>query len=305
MNRVARIVIALLALAGGWGGGDAGLRAATFTIATYNVENYTAASRLISAGYRKDYPKPEEAKRALRAVIHGLNADVLILQEMGPPAYFEELRRDLKNEGLDYPHALLVRGPDKDRHVALLSKRPALRLNAHADLSFKYLGTTEKVKRGLLEACWQVGRHEVTIYGLHLKSRFTDRPDDPESGFRRGGEATAIRDFILERHTRPEEEHFLIVGDFNDTKSSRAVRFLSVRGKTPIARLLPAADSRGESWTYYYRKEDRYERVDHILASAAVISAVREGRAWVYDGDGVLKASDHRPVSVTIDLPEQ
>src|SRR3954467_15389437 len=79
------------------------LRAETLTIATYNLENYGPADRMTEAGYRKDYPKPEMEKRALRLVIRGLAADVLIVQEMGGQAHLDELRRDLKTEGCDYP----------------------------------------------------------------------------------------------------------------------------------------------------------------------------------------------------------
>ena len=46
-------------------------RAETLTIATYNIENYGPANRITEAGYRKDYPKPEPEKRALRLVIRG------------------------------------------------------------------------------------------------------------------------------------------------------------------------------------------------------------------------------------------
>lgn len=75
------------------------LPAETLTLATYNVENYGPAKRVTEAGYRKDYPKPEAEKAALRTVLRGINADVLVLQEMGGAVYLEELRRDLKAEG--------------------------------------------------------------------------------------------------------------------------------------------------------------------------------------------------------------
>ena len=80
----------------------------SLTIATYNVENYTVADRLVEDVYRKDYPKPEAEKAALRRVIHQLDADVLALQEVGGDAFLSELRRDLLSEGLDYPYAAVV-----------------------------------------------------------------------------------------------------------------------------------------------------------------------------------------------------
>jgi endonuclease/exonuclease/phosphatase family metal-dependent hydrolase len=127
-------------------------RAETLTVATYNVENYVAADRMTEAGYRKEYPKPEAEKQALRAVIRGLNADILALQEMGGAPYLEELRRDLRAEGIDYAYAALLEGPDVDRHVALLARRPPKAVKHHVNLGFTYFGAREQVKRGLLEA---------------------------------------------------------------------------------------------------------------------------------------------------------
>ena len=279
-----------------------GLRAESLTIATYNIENYVPANRVTEAGYRQEYPKPEAEKRALRAVIRGLNADVLVLQEMGGQPYLDELRRDLKVVGTDYPYAVLLEGPDADRHVALLSRRPLKAVVPHTDLEFSYFQGRERVKRGLLEVTIATAAGDVTLFGLHLKSRFTDRPDDPQSAQRRLGEATAIRDCVLLRVADPAKTRFLFLGDCNDPKNGKAVQRLQQRGKVEIASLLPAADSRGETWTHAYRKEDSYSGVDHILVSPALRPAVQGGVARIYDGPGVREASDHRPVVVTLEL---
>ena len=272
------------------------------TVATYNIENYGPANRITEAGYRKDYPKPEPEKRALRTVIRGLAADVLVLQEMGGPAHLAELRRDLKAEGCDYPHAELAAAADADRHLAILSKRPLKSVTTHTDLSFAYFGGKETVKRGLLEATVATEAGEVTIFVLHLKSRFTDRPDDPMSATRRAAEATAVRDRVLRRFPAPAGARFVILGDCNDSRTSKAVGFLQKRGKTEIAMLLPAADSRGELWTHSYRREESYSRVDQILVSPGLLAAVENGAARIYDGPGVREASDHRPVVVRLTL---
>jgi endonuclease/exonuclease/phosphatase family metal-dependent hydrolase len=278
-----------------------GLRAETLTVATYNVENYGPANRMTEAGYRKEYPKPEPEKAALRSVIRALGADVLVLQEMGGQAHLDELRRDLKNEGLDYPYAVLGLAGDEDRHVAVLSRRPLTAVVTHTDLEFPYLGGREKVKRGLLEATVATTDGPVTLFAVHLKSRFTERSDDPASATRRTGEAAAIRDRVLKRFPAPATARFLILGDCNDGKASRALERLRERGKTAITELLPAADSRGETWTHAYRKDDSYTRVDHILVSPGLRAAVRGGAAKIFDGEGWRAASDHRPVWVTLE----
>ncbi|MBI5771120.1 MAG: endonuclease/exonuclease/phosphatase family protein [Verrucomicrobia bacterium] len=277
-------------------------RAETLTIATYNIENYGPANRLTEGGYRKDYPKPEPEKRALRAVIRALRADVLVVQEMGGQAYLDELRRDLKNEGLDYPHAALATAADADRHIAVLSLRPLVRVTTHDDLAFSYFGAKEKVKRGLLEVAVTTVAGEVTLFAVHLKSRFTDRPDDPMSAVRRGAEATAVRDRILKRFPSPAESRVVVLGDCNDGRSSRTLAHLIKRGERTVLELLPAADSRGEAWTHVYRREESYTHVDHVLVSPGLRAAVPGGVARIYDGEGVREASDHRPVMITLVL---
>jgi exonuclease III len=71
---------------------------------------------------------------------------------------------------------------------------------------------------------------------------------------------------------------------------------LQKRGDTLIGEILPAADSRGETWTHFYRKEDSYSRIDYLMVSPALQAYVIGGRAVVWDGPGVESASDHRPV---------
>lgn len=272
----------------------------TLTIATYNVENYGVANRMTEAGFRKDYPKPESQKTALRRVIREIDADILVLQEVGGPEYLEELQRDLRSEGCDYPHVFVAEAADPDRRVAIAAKIPWRQITQHTDLEFSYLSGKEKVRRGLLEARFETPAGELAIFGLHLKSRYTERADDPRGAIRRTGEATAIRERVLQRLPSPGEALFVIAGDFNDHKGSRAVQRLCERGKNEIARLLPALDSRGENWTHLYRKEDSYTRVDHVLVSPAVHPFVKTGNARIHDSPAVGDASDHRPVVVTL-----
>lgn len=277
-------------------------RAETLTIATYNVENYGSANRMTAGGFRPDYPKPEDEKQALRQVIVALHADVLVLQEIGPRPYLDELQRDLRADGCDYSRAVLAEAGDAERHVALLSKRSLEDVRTESTLEFSYGGTTERVKRGLLEATIRTASGPLTIFALHLKSRYSDRPEDPLCELRRAGEATAIRNAVLKRFPDPAAARFVILGDCNDTKVSRAMQRLLRRGDVVIATLLTATDSRREAWTYRYAREDSYARFDHILVSPGLNPAVEGGAARIYDGPGVDGASDHRPVLVRLSL---
>lgn len=293
--RLWRVVIALFSASG------AG--AETLTIATYNVENYVLADRITASGYRQAYPKPESQKHALRRVIRDLHADVLVVQEMGPQPFLDELQQDLRTGGVDFPFTALAVAGDADRHVAVLSRRRLRNVTTHRDLSFPYFGGRETVKRGLLEVTIETALGDVTLFAVHLKSRFTDRIDDPLSALRRAGEAAAIRDRILQRFPNPAEARFIILGDCNDSPRSRPLAALQNRGKTRIAELLAAADSRGDTWTHAYRREDSYSRADYMLVSAALKPQVRGGVAVIYDGAGAQAASDHRPVFLVLAEP--
>ncbi len=273
------LLVFVLAGARGWAGAGEGL-----TVMTWNVENYVAEDRMVGGEYRTEYPKPEAAKTALRAAIREAGPEVLALQEMGPEPYLEELQRDLQAEGAEYPHRALLDGPDPKRHVAVLSRVPLRRVTPHAEVPHRGGGAPNVVRRGVLEVAVVLGAREVTLFVVHLKSRYTDDPADPNAAAQRLGEAEAVRDLLLRRFPRPERAAFLLLGDCN------------------IAALLPAGDAAGDGWTHHYRKQDVFSRVDYILVSPGLRSAV--ARMWVHDSPAVRAASDHRPVLVRLRAPD-
>lgn len=278
----------------------AGSHAETIAIATYNVQNYCLADRLVEGTFRQAYPKPESEKLALRAVIRALDADVIALQEIGSKAFLEELQRDLAADGLNYAYAELLEAADQERRVAVLSRRPFAAVNRHTDLTFPYFKAKEPVKRGLLEVRFATEGGEFTLFVVHLKSRFTDRDDDPLSAQRRLGEAVAVRDRVLKVFPEPTKARYLLVGDCNDSAASRPLRSLMQRGQTDLFVCLPAVDSRGEVWTHFYRKEQSYSAVDHILVSPRLKPAVVADSATICDLPETLLASDHRPLLVKL-----
>lgn len=273
---------------------------AALSIATFNVENYTLADRLVDGSYRVAYPKPEREKAALRRVIRALNADILALQEMGPDPFLRELQSDLCREGTVYAHGAVVDAADPDRHVAILSRYPFARLTRHASLPIKVLGREEVVKRGVLEAAFATSGGELALFIVHLKSRRTETREDPASATQREREAEAVRDLILRLFPRPASSRFIVCGDFNDTRGSRPVRSLLRRGQVAIGNLVDAADTRGESWTYRFGREDTYSRIDYFVASAALAPFVAGAR--IADDPDAAIASDHRPVLLSLGL---
>ena len=292
------VALILLASAGHSLAGD------SVRIATYNVRNYLSVDRWLEGAYRRNFPKPEIEKRALRAVLLDVRPDVLVLQEMGPKAYLAELQADLKADGLDFPFSYVAQGSDEERHVALLSRLRPSKTYTHADLEFDYRGERIPVKRGLLEVTFERGDLGWRVYGLHLKSKWSDFEEDPSSDSRRRSEALACRKRILEMH-QSDALPFLIVGDLNDSKASPPLRLIQNRGKTEVAHAVDCLDSRGHRWTHYYSKEDEYRRVDYILKSPDFPAKIPGDRGHIYDGPGALEASDHRLVWVDLEWEEE
>ena len=107
---------------------------------------------------------------------------------------------------------------DEERHLAVLSKIPFQSIELHRDISFGYFGELTKPSRGLMEISFSTNQINWTLFNLHLKSKWTERNDDPEADQRREKEARAIRDFIRQKFPPDSKPRFLVAGDFNDHK---------------------------------------------------------------------------------------
>lgn len=265
-------------------------------VAAFNLRNYLVCDRLVEGIWRKEYPKPEKEKAAIRSIVSKIRPDVLALQEMGPEPFLRELQKDLRTEGLTYPHHAWMEAEDENRHLAVLSRIPIVETRRHDDLNFKYFDGREKIKRGLLEIVFETGGVKWSLFVVHLKSKWTERKDDFEAAKRRTGEALAARNFIQTAYPPESSPHYLVAGDFNDHRDSSPLRRFLHCGDAKLTSILPTADSRGDVWTHYWRKRDLYSRVDFILASPAMLERVKDGRGKVVDLPEARAASDHRMV---------
>lgn len=276
--------------------------AGAITVATFNVENYNLSDRMVEGVFREAYPKPEAEKAAVRQVLRSVAPDIVAMQEMGSAPFLTELQRDLAREGLDLPHAVVLEGADPDRHVALLSRLPFKEVRRHTAVPVMLFGQREVVKRGVLEVTFGTTEGDLTVFVVHLKSRRTERPDDPMGATQREREAEAVRDLVLARHPDPARAKFIVCGDFNDTRASKPVTSMLARGSTRLGELLRAVDGRGEAWTHYYRREDTYSRIDFLLVSEGLKPLVAGNRGTIHDGPGAGEGSDHRLVSMKLKL---
>jgi endonuclease/exonuclease/phosphatase family metal-dependent hydrolase len=275
--------------------------AQTLRVATYNLFNYLSMDRSVDGKWRKDYPKPEAEKSALRRAILEVQPDVLAIQEIGTPEYLHEFLNDLRREGLHYPHSAHLQGSDPDRCLAILSRLPLHHITRHTDLDFKYFDDRETVRRGMLEVEIRPRPGlSLQIFNLHLKSRWTLRDDDPEAAHQRTREAEACRNRIIKRTREEGRPYYLILGDFNDHPNSAALRRFHKRGKLNLTQRLLAIDSRGELWTHFYRKQASYSTVDGILAAPQLIPIVKTPR--IADLIRPPAGSDHRLVYADFDF---
>ena len=278
----------------------------TFRVATYNVENY-----LDQPTESRPHVKSAEARAKVRESIRALNPDVIALEEMGGVSALMELRSSLKADGLDYPFWEHVSGADTNIHVAVLSKLPIVARRSHTNDTFLLDGRQFYVSRGFAEVDIRATPNfTFTLIAAHLKSR---RPvPEANEAEERLEEAKILRGIVDEHFKANPDAKLIVLGDFNDLKSSDSTKKIIGHGRFKLTDTRPAErngdnapnpipyfEPRDITWTHYYGKDDTYSRVDYILLSSAM------ARDWVKNETYVLTmpnwgvASDHRPILAT------
>jgi endonuclease/exonuclease/phosphatase family metal-dependent hydrolase len=275
----------------------------TFRVATYNVENY-----LDQPTESRKVVKSDIARAKVRESIRALNPDVIALEEMGAANALLELRASLKAEGLDYPYWEHVQGWDTNIHVAVLSKLPIIARRPHTNDSFLLDGQRFSVRRGFAEVDIQAATNfTFTLIAAHLKSR-VPVPEADEAQLRLE-EAKVLRGIIDEHFKANPDAKLIVLGDFNNVKSSDSTKEIIGHGKFKLTDTRPAErngdntpneiprfEPRAITWTHYYGMEDTYSRIDYILLSPAM------ARDWVTNETYALTipnwgvGSDHRPI---------
>jgi endonuclease/exonuclease/phosphatase family metal-dependent hydrolase len=268
------------------------------TFAHYNVENYLEMNRR-EGGEAALAPKPDREKNVLFRIIKDIHPDILAVAEMGPPNQFEEFQKRLKDGGLEYPFAEYVDGADRERHLALLSRFAIVERHSEPAPFFGLNGQREPVERGFLDVTIEVNSaFRIRVIGAHLKSKLA--VPSGEALLRRN-EAHLLRQHIEAALTKDPNQNLLVYGDFNDTKDQPAIQEILGSRQTP-RRLkdIPLMDVQGDHWTYYRRVSDTYDRIDYVMADAALLPQVDQSRSYLYRSNDWYTASDHRPAVVVI-----
>ncbi len=283
--------------------------AATFRVAAYNVENYLDAPTEL-----RPHIKSETAKKKVRESIEAINPDVLALEEMGSTNALLELRASLKAEGCDFPFWEHVSGHDPDIHVAVLSKLPIVARHPHTTENFLLDGRRFEVSRGFAEVEIEAATNfNFTLLVTHLKSRRVV-PQAAEADLRLE-EAKKLREIIDQKLAHNPAAALVVLGDFNDLKSSEPVKVLLGRGKTKLTDTRPAErngdnmpnenpryEPRNITWTHYYGVEDTYSRIDYILLSHAMSARWLRDETYVGAITNWSVGSDHRPITAAFQI---
>jgi len=287
-------------------------QAGEFRVAAYNVETYLD----VPTQSRPEVKSPA-AKAKVRESIRAADADVLALEEMGTTNALLELRASLKAEGLDYPWWEWVSGHDTNIHVAVLSRLPILARRPHTNDQFLLEGQRFRVSRGFAEVDVQVATNFMfTLIAAHLKSKLTVPAADQAEW--RLQEARVLRGIIDARLKAEPQARMVVLGDFNDTPDSPAIKTLMGRGKMRLTDTRPAERNgdtepnpnpryppRNVTWTEHYGIADTYTRIDYLLVSPAMKAYWERAGTFIPTIPNWGIGSDHRPVVATFSTAGQ
>jgi exonuclease III len=222
-------------------------------IATWNLQNYLLQNRWAHDAFRFDYPKPEAEKALLRQALLSVRPDILLLQETGSEELLLELRADLAAGGLDYPYHHFSAVPDARTGLALLAK-----VQPEQVLLLEPVDGDARILRGVHELVFRRGSLRLSVFHVHLKSRYTSDKADPDSVGFRTRELGLLNKLLMDRLARAEpSDRFLLGGDFNTPFEDPLLDGL----RANWAPLRPV-DSKGEAWTYHHFKTASYETID-------------------------------------------
>ena len=278
--------------------------AETFRVAAYNVENYVD-----QATESRKIVKSPEAKAKVRETILALKPDVIALEEMGGLSALFELRAALKKDGLNFPHYEFVTGFDTNIYVAVLSRFPIVARRPHTNDSFLLSGRRFRVSRGFSDVDIKVNdRYEFTLIGAHLKSR-RPVPQEDEAELRYE-EAKILRAIVDRKLTANPNANLVVLGDFNDTYNTKAIKEIVGRGNDKLVDTRPAEKNgdnqpnptnpryspRNITWTHYYGMEDTYSRIDYLMLSPSMAREWDKEQTYIPTVANWGVGSDHRPV---------
>ncbi len=272
----------------------------TFTVATYNIQNFFDTHDNPYTDDDKTKPKTPAQLDTLAAAIKELNADILILQEVEAGGFLKQFNKE-KLADLRYTYAVDTVSEDpRGITVALLSRYPVVRTVSHRFMELvEGVGhrTSNNFARDLTRFDVRIRPgYEIAVFGVHLKSKWNTE-GDPQSNAWRLREANRIAVVFDDLQKVKHKSLYLIAGDFNDLPESPATQKVLNATHPPLVDTLAGVEPR-----ITFRNARYKEAIDNIFISPALKSYL-VGPAIISDGGVFDDASDHRPVTATFHLP--
>ncbi len=265
----------------------------TFTVATYNVQNWV----LMERHGVSNAPKPATEQKAIANVLAGVRPDILAVEEMGTTNELAELRSALQEHGLNYPYNEWIQGVDPTRHVALLSRFPIVERLSHTNDTYQLNGHPMRIERGILDVRIQVNtEYSFRALVVHLKSKRTTEIGD--QAVMRREESLLLRRHVEDILKRDPNENFIVLGDFNDTPYSEPVRNVIGTDNRRLFVLRPR-DSKGYDTTHFWKAHREFSRIDYLMISPGMSNEFVTGTEQIAAPPHWLNGSDHRAVSAT------
>lgn len=283
-----------------FGAEDSGL----LRITTYNVENYLTMPRRIDGKIRSNVGKPDSERAAVTRMIGTIHPDVLGLMEIGEPQQLEDVKRRLRDAGMDLPYSEYLQGNDTTRHIALLSRFPIIERHSRGDLPLWVNGVTLHSPRGILDVTLEpTTGYRLRILCVHLKAKLEVAEYD-EAALRLA-EAKELRRYVRDILRTEPETRLILMGDFNDTKNEKAIWQISGKPDWPdCLHPLPLTDDRGEVWTEFWAAADVYSRIDYIMVAKKLEPDIDMTHSGIARPVFWNQASDHCPVTLSLKFPK-
>lgn len=252
-------------------------------IATFNMQNLRLRTRegrqVLDGATDQDMLGIENSlaldladRKQTARVITEAGADIVGLQEVFDPAALDFFHDEfLLRDGLPYPFRYCLPGNDgRGLNVGALSRRRPAKVVSHAVLTGADLGLWDlpshlRDHRIFRRDCLELDFEAVSVFICHLKAPY---PDAEKAHAIREAEARAVRKIIETRSSRPEQERWIILGDFNEPAKGQEpwASALAPLGNgfavDLFDRLTPAA-----SWTYEMPDSHLRSCPDRILLS--------------------------------------
>ena len=127
------------------------------------------------------------------------------------------------------------------------------------------------------------------LVNVHLKSKVFSYTGQTEM---RRNEARLLNKNVRRFLSEEPNLNLLVVGDFNDQRSSAALR--EAMGHE-LADLRPR-DQFGDYWTHCWEEDETYARIDYLLVNTNMQREVVEQKTRAVRDPACAGASDHRPL---------